>query len=128
MTHPRFATGSAAAALLGLLALARPAAGAAQPPTAPLSVAGATLRIEADPGQFRGGAVPIRAWIQRSAEIVAHYYGRFPTSSVVVRIVSVAGDVNPFRTLRVLWGIVTSVRGTRLEAGHGRNSILIRVV
>ena len=122
MTHPRFATGSAAAALLGLLALARPAAGAAQLPTAPLSVAGATLRIEADPGQFRGGAAPIRAWIQRSAEIVAHYYGRFPTSSVVVRIVSVAGEgvhggktfANPDALIRVQLG--SEVSAAQLES------------
>ena len=34
---------------------------------------------------------PIAEWVRRSAQIVAHYYGRFPTSALRVRVVAEDG-------------------------------------
>jgi len=68
-------------------AAARADAGGAE-----LTVAGATLRVEIDPAAFSGGGEPLLAWVRRSAEIVARYYGRFPMRSARVGIVAESGD------------------------------------
>ncbi len=46
--------------------------------SADLVAAGATIRIEYPAAPFTSGADPIREWVQRSADIVAAYYARFP--------------------------------------------------
>ncbi len=52
-----------------------------------LKVAGATIQVDLDDSAFRGGGGPIMAWITRSAAIVAHYYDRFPTATLHLRVV-----------------------------------------
>jgi hypothetical protein len=51
-----------------------------------LNVAGTDIRVELDEGAFRRGSGPLIAWITRSAQIVAHYYDRFPTATLRVRV------------------------------------------
>ncbi len=70
------------------------------------------LRVDFDPTAFSGGAAPILAWVTRSADIVAHYYGRFPAASVTVRLVPQSGAgvhggktfANPNAYLRIQLG------------------------
>jgi hypothetical protein len=57
-----------------------------------LGVAGAQIRVEVDEGAFRAGATAIVEWVTRSAQIVAHYYDRFPTSSLRIRVIAEDGD------------------------------------
>jgi hypothetical protein len=57
----------------------------------PLHVANAQLQLDFDPNTFAGGAPQIFEWVRRSADIVAHYYGRFPTARVTVRLVTQPG-------------------------------------
>jgi hypothetical protein len=52
-----------------------------------LKVAGTDIRVELDDSAFRRGSGPLITWITRSAEIVAHYYDRFPTATLRVRVV-----------------------------------------
>jgi hypothetical protein len=99
-------------------------AGAAAPDAgaAALTVAGATLRVELDPGAFSSGSEPLMAWVRRSAEIVSRYYGRFPTRSAQVRIVAETGDgvrggktfANPAAFIRVQVG--REVSGAQLQS------------
>jgi hypothetical protein len=63
----------------------------AEASTKELQVAGADIRVDVDDGGFRGGVRPILAWITRSAEIVAHYYDRFPTATLRLHVVSEEG-------------------------------------
>jgi hypothetical protein len=57
-----------------------------------IKVANADIHVDVDDGAFRGGVGPIVEWVTRSALIVAHYYDRFPTSSLRVRVVAEDGD------------------------------------
>lgn len=70
------------------------ALGFASPATAArdLKVAGSEIRVDVDGNDFRGGATPIMDWVSRSAQIVAHYYNRFPTAKLHVRVVSESGE------------------------------------
>lgn len=95
----------------------------ASAPAADLTVHGAVLHVDFDPGAFAGGGEPILAWVSRAADIVARYYGRFPTSRVTVRVVAAPGDegvrggktfANPAAYIRVTVGAQTS--GTQLES------------
>jgi hypothetical protein len=63
----------------------------AQAATRELKVAGAAIEVDMDDGAFRSGTGPITAWITRSAEIVAHYYDRFPTVTLHLHVVPVDG-------------------------------------
>jgi hypothetical protein len=56
-----------------------------------LQVAGAQLQLDFDSNSFAAGAPQISAWVRRSAGIVAHYYGRFPTARVTLRLVPQPG-------------------------------------
>ena len=67
------------------------AAAAAAAPTRDLKVAGSEIRVDVDGSDFRGGAGPIVEWVSRSAGIVAHYYNRFPTAKLHIRVVSQPG-------------------------------------
>ncbi len=81
MQRPALAAVTAAATAMASLALAAgavPAGGGAQ-----LSVAGAAVHVDFDRSDFSGGDA-ILAWVRRSAQIVAAYYGRFPTPAVTL--------------------------------------------
>jgi hypothetical protein len=66
------------AAALTVLAGALVCSGAARAASAQLVVAGATIEVDSPTAPFTHGADPIREWVQRSADIVAAYYARFP--------------------------------------------------
>ena len=41
---------------------------------------------------FSAGSEPLLRWVRRSAEIVARYYGRFPTPRLTLRVTAQSGD------------------------------------
>jgi hypothetical protein len=83
-----------------------------------LHVANAQLQLDFDPNAFAGGAPQISEWVRRSAEIVTHYYGRFPTPRVTVRLVPQPGAgvhggktfANPDAFIRVQLGREVTAR------------------
>jgi hypothetical protein len=86
---------------------------AAEAATTELKVAGADIRVDVDEGAFRSGRRPILAWITRSAEIVAHYYDRFPTATLRLRVVSEnGGGVRTGKTFGYDGGVI------RLQVGR----------
>ncbi len=103
---------SAAAAAIAHLALGAPPALAASTTANDITVDGAAIHIEFEPGAFRDGGDGVRGWIRRSANIVAGYYGRFPTTRVTVQVIAEAGDgvhggksfANPDAFIRVQLG------------------------
>jgi hypothetical protein len=105
-------TAAAAAAAIAHLALGAPPALAAATTAHDITVDGAAIHIEFEPGAFRDGGDAVRGWIRRSANIVAGYYGRFPTTRVTVRVIAEAGDgvhggksfANPDALIRVQLG------------------------
>jgi hypothetical protein len=98
---------------------ASPAADAARE----LSVAGATVHLAFEPDAFSAGAGPILGWVQRSADIVARYYGRFPTAALTLRIVAEPGEgvhggrtfANPDAVIRVRAGREVSAAQLRAD-------------
>jgi hypothetical protein len=62
------------------------ASAAGEAPGSDLQVAGAALHVDFEPDEFTAGAAPILAWVQRSASIVAGYYGRFPATPLRLRL------------------------------------------
>jgi hypothetical protein len=78
---------------------------------AELRVADAAVHVDYDRNAFQSEAA-ILAWVRRSAEIVAHYYGGFPATAVTVRLVAVPGEgvhggktfANPDAFIRVQLG------------------------
>jgi hypothetical protein len=56
------------------------------------TVAGGNVRLDIDDTAFRAGADPLVAWAKRSAEIVAGYYGAFPTRDLRIQVVPEEGD------------------------------------
>ncbi len=103
---------SAAAAAVAHLALGAAPAVAAPVTANDITVDGASIHIEFEPGAFRDGGDTVRGWIRRSANIVAGYYGRFPTTRVTVQVIAEAGDgvhggksfANPDAFIRVQLG------------------------
>ena len=103
---------SAAAAAVAHLALGAAPALAAPVTANDITVDGASIHLEFEPGAFRDGGVAVRGWIRRSANIVAGYYGRFPTTRVTVQVIAEAGDgvhggksfANPDAFIRVQLG------------------------
>jgi len=103
---------SAAAAAVAHLALGAAPALAAPVTANDITVDGASIHIEFEPGAFRDGGDTVRGWIRRSANIVAGYYGRFPTTRVTVQVIAEAGDgvhggksfANPDAFIRVQLG------------------------
>jgi hypothetical protein len=57
-----------------------------------LAVAGAALVVDFDRRAFRENGEPILTWMRRSADIVARYYGGFPTRRLSVSVVPEAGE------------------------------------
>jgi hypothetical protein len=100
---------AAAVTSLALGAVAARAGGAGG--GADMSVAGAAVRVDFDRSAFHDDDA-ILAWVRRSAQIVAGYYGRFPTAAVTVRLVAVSGEgvhggktfANPAAFIRVQLG------------------------
>ena len=80
-------------AALGLAApgFVAPGSAAASTPPHDLKVAGVNIRVDVDGSDFHGGATPIMGWVSRSAEIVAHYYNKFPTEKLHIRVIAEAG-------------------------------------
>ena len=103
---------SAAAAAVAHLALGAAPALAAPVTANDITVDGASIHLEFEPGAFRDGGDTVRGWIRRSANIVAGYYGRFPTTRVTVQVIAEAGDgvhggksfANPDAFIRVQLG------------------------
>jgi len=56
-----------------------------------LRAGGAVLTVDFERNAFAGGATSILEWVQRSADIVSRYYGRFPVQSVKLRLVPQSG-------------------------------------
>lgn len=56
-----------------------------------VKVANADIHVDVDDDAFRGGPAPIVEWVTRSAQIVARYYDRFPTSTLRVRVLAEDG-------------------------------------
>jgi hypothetical protein len=63
---------------------------AAATPASDISVAGAVIHVELDPGAFQSSDA-LMQWIRRSANIVAHYYDRFPTPRLTVQVIPQSG-------------------------------------
>ena len=82
----------AAAAALLFIALGVLLSLAAAHPESDITVAGATVHIDFDPGAFSAGGEVIREWIERSARIVTGYYGRFPAERLTVRVIAEGGE------------------------------------
>jgi len=106
--------------MLAIATLTGAVPAAAAPPTS-LQIVGATVELEFDPGDFRGGGAPLRAWVQRSGAIVAGYYGRFPVRQLSLRLDPLDGDgvhggrtfANPAAHIRV--GVGREVSAAQLE-------------
>ena len=60
-------------------------------PAHDLKVAGSDIHVDVEGSDFHGGAGPIMEWVSRSAQIVAHYYNRFPTARLHIRVISESG-------------------------------------
>jgi hypothetical protein len=80
------------AAALNLTWLAAPCLHAQPAPSAgeEIRVGNAQLRLLMPSDQFQSPAV-LAQWAQRSARIVAHYYGQFPVAAVRIVVIPVAG-------------------------------------
>jgi hypothetical protein len=66
--------------------------GAVHALSAQLEVAGATIQIDYPATPFTHGAESIREWVQRSANIVAAYYGRFPAGRLRLALQGLTGE------------------------------------
>ncbi len=81
---------SAALAVL-LAAAAALACRAVRADTTELAVAGTLVRVEFTPGAFPDQGREVLSWVRRCAQIVRGYYGRFPASSLELRITAETG-------------------------------------
>jgi hypothetical protein len=57
-----------------------------------LNVGDVPVQLVLPDSEFTAGARPLLEWIQRSANIVTRYYGRFPVQALRIRVEPVAGD------------------------------------
>ena len=57
-----------------------------------LTVDDVPMQAQIPDSQFAAGAGPVLEWIRRSADIVTHYYGRFPVQELRIRVQPVSGD------------------------------------
>ena len=60
-------------------------------PQTEIKVAGSSLHVGFAPGTLALSNAQVIAWIKHSADVVAHYYARFPVASVRILIVPVDG-------------------------------------
>lgn len=82
-------TAAAAVACLSLspgAAHAQAVAAQTAPVPAELTVDGVHIQVDDDPREFAGGADLILNWVRRSADIVAAYYGGFPSTQLRLRL------------------------------------------
>ncbi len=100
--------------LTGLLALALLGAGAAAQAPAPISVAGAQVLTEPALTQFQNPQA-VHAWIERSAHIVAGYYGTFPVRELRLHLEAEPGQ-------RVSGGTTWADPGARIRIRLGREA------
>ena len=113
---PALTRRAAAARLLGLAAWCLCAAGPRGARAAELTIDGAVVQFEFDAHAFPENGAPLLEWLRRSADIVAHYYGRFPVARLKVRVMAADGDgvrggktwANPDAFIRVTVGQRTS--------------------
>jgi hypothetical protein len=80
------------ASLVVLMRVAPETALAQMPPGRALEVAGATVHLELDERDMSGDPARISRWIERSARIVAAYYGHFPVRDLVIVVVPSSGE------------------------------------
>lgn len=75
-----------------ILAMPAVALAADDPKPRELQIDNVDMHVELADTQFTRGPEPILAWIRRSADIVTHYYGDFPTRRLRIRVQSIDGD------------------------------------
>lgn len=79
--------------------------------TAALQIQGSTLCLFIEDSATAGQEAMLRAWVERSAQIVAQYYARFPAPRVVLRIGSSPGSgVHGGRTTNNRSGLTIQVQ------------------
>jgi hypothetical protein len=79
-----------AAVLTSFCALAH--AACPQPVSLQLQLGGSTICVDMDAAALKTAQPLLRAWIDRSAHIVADYYGQFPAPLVVIRLRGMDGS------------------------------------
>lgn len=112
----------AAVLLAGVLACIAPVR-ALRASVSELDVAGAHVQLDFEPGAFACGDAEIRAWVERAATIVQHYYGRFPTTKLTLRLRDQPGEgvrggktfANPDAFIRVDLGQAVSAAQLRAD-------------
>jgi hypothetical protein len=92
MQRPSPAGIACAALSVWLIAGTPLAATAAAAAVTDLTVDGVAIHLEMPTEAFSAGSEPLLRWVRRSAEIVAHYYGRFPTPRLTLRVTAQSGD------------------------------------
>lgn len=80
-----------AAGTIGMLPPCAPAQGAAQPIVEHLQIGGGRLELQFADGFDAALQVEARAWVRRSAEAVAGYFGRFPVPAAELLLLPVPG-------------------------------------
>jgi len=75
-----------------MLRVAPETALAQMPPGRTLAVAGATVHLQLDERAMSGEPSRIPRWIERSARIVAAYYGHFPVRDLVIVVAPTSGE------------------------------------
>jgi hypothetical protein len=60
--------------------------------TRTIEAEGASVRVDFQSTKFKHGVVPVLAWIRRSMDIVARYYGQFPAKQLRIQVT--VGDGN----------------------------------
>lgn len=56
-----------------------------------LNIRNVTVRLDILDASFRVGTAELTAWVERSAQIVADYYGRFPSNNLQLRVLMSEG-------------------------------------
>jgi hypothetical protein len=104
-------------ALIALTSLCGAAMGAGRCPAraASLEIAGATLCVYTDAATPTNQQQLQRTWVERSARIVAGYYGQFPAPLVVLKLHSMAGS-------GVAGGRTTNDDGLMIQVRVGRDT------
>jgi hypothetical protein len=84
-------------------------------PHTPISVGSATLQLGIAPGELALSPERLRRWVEHSANVVAHFYGRFPVASARILIVPVKGN-------GVRGGTTWAYRGAAIRLLIGSNA------
>jgi hypothetical protein len=62
------------------------------PTTRTIEAEGASVRVDFQSAKLKHGVVPVMAWIRRSMDIVARYYGQFPAKQLRIQVTVSDGD------------------------------------